>query len=146
MANLLTRVPVYAEINCQVSVGITNLKIKGLYAGLVTLTVADFKFRRMCLAERMAQRGGTDCHLHHCLHCATYHLHQLCLDHVTFSHCAAKGQGSSSSSGHSPSLASQENLLSFQKLPSVHYSVCSQFWESLFAIVVECSQFCLRSS
>ena len=32
-----------------------------------------------------------------------------------------------------------------QKRPFVHNSVCSQFWEGLFAILAECSQFCLRS-
>ena len=31
-----------------------------------------------------------------------------------------------------------------QKRPFVHNSVCSQFLEGLFAIVAECSQFCLR--
>ena len=33
----------------------------------------------------------------------------------------------------------------FQKRPFVHNSVCSQFVEGLFAILAECSQFCLRS-
>ena len=33
----------------------------------------------------------------------------------------------------------------FQKRPFVHNSVCSQVSESLFAILVECSQFCLRA-
>ena len=33
----------------------------------------------------------------------------------------------------------------FQKRPFVHNSVCSQFLEGLFAILAECSQFCLRS-
>ena len=32
-----------------------------------------------------------------------------------------------------------------QKRPFVHNSVCSQFLEGLFAILAECSQFCLRS-
>ena len=32
-----------------------------------------------------------------------------------------------------------------QKGPFVHNSVCSQFLEGLFAILAECSQFCLRS-
>ena len=31
----------------------------------------------------------------------------------------------------------------FQKRPFVHNSVCSQFLEGLFAILAECSQFCL---
>ena len=31
-----------------------------------------------------------------------------------------------------------------QKRPFVHNSVCSQFLEGLFAILAECSQFCLR--
>ena len=31
----------------------------------------------------------------------------------------------------------------YQKCPFVHNSVCSRFWESLFAIWAECSQFCL---
>ena len=31
-----------------------------------------------------------------------------------------------------------------QKRPVVHNSVCSQFLESLFAILAECSQFCFR--
>ena len=33
----------------------------------------------------------------------------------------------------------------FRKRPFVHNSVCSQFLEGLFAILAECSQFCLRS-
>ena len=33
---------------------------------------------------------------------------------------------------------------SVQKRPFVHNSVCSQFLEGLFAILAECSQFCLR--
>ena len=33
----------------------------------------------------------------------------------------------------------------FQKRPFVHNSVCSQFLEGVFAILAECSQFCLRS-
>ena len=33
----------------------------------------------------------------------------------------------------------------YQKRPFVHNSVCSQFLEGLFAILAECSQFCLRS-
>ena len=33
----------------------------------------------------------------------------------------------------------------FQKRPFVHNSVCSQFLEGLFAILAECSQFCLRA-
>ena len=33
----------------------------------------------------------------------------------------------------------------FQKRPFVHNSVCSQFLDGLFAILAECSQFCLRS-
>ena len=32
-----------------------------------------------------------------------------------------------------------------QKPPFVHNSVCSPFLEGLFAILAECSQFCLRS-
>ena len=32
-----------------------------------------------------------------------------------------------------------------QKRPFVRNSVCSQFLEGLFAILAECSQFCLRS-
>ena len=32
-----------------------------------------------------------------------------------------------------------------QKRPFVHNSVCSQFLEGLFAILAECSQFCLSS-
>ena len=32
-----------------------------------------------------------------------------------------------------------------QKHPFVHNSVCSQFLEGLFAILADCSQFCLRS-
>ena len=32
-----------------------------------------------------------------------------------------------------------------QKRPFVHGSVCSQCLEGLFAILAECSQFCLRS-
>ena len=32
-----------------------------------------------------------------------------------------------------------------QERPFVHNSVCSQFLEGLFAILAECSQFCLRS-
>ena len=31
----------------------------------------------------------------------------------------------------------------YQKRPFVHNSVCSQFLEGLFAILTECSQFCL---
>ena len=31
------------------------------------------------------------------------------------------------------------------KRPFVHNSVCSQFLEDVFAILAECSQFCLRS-
>ena len=31
-----------------------------------------------------------------------------------------------------------------QKRPFVHNSVCSQFLEGLFALLDECSQFCLR--
>ena len=31
-----------------------------------------------------------------------------------------------------------------QKRPFVHNSVCSQFLEGSFAILAECSQFCLR--
>ena len=34
----------------------------------------------------------------------------------------------------------------FQKRPFVHNSVCSQRLEGWFAILAECSQFCLRSS
>ena len=34
----------------------------------------------------------------------------------------------------------------FQKRPFVHNFVCSHFFEGLFAILGECSQFCLRSS
>ena len=37
------------------------------------------------------------------------------------------------------------NLAVCQKRPFVHNSVYSQFWESLFAILAECSQVCLRS-
>ena len=33
----------------------------------------------------------------------------------------------------------------FQKRPFVHNSVCSQFWESLLAILAQCSPFCLWS-
>ena len=33
-----------------------------------------------------------------------------------------------------------------QERPFVHNAACSQFWEGLFAILSECSQFCLRSS
>ena len=33
----------------------------------------------------------------------------------------------------------------YQKRPFVHNSVCSQFLEGLFAILAQCSQFCLRS-
>ena len=36
-------------------------------------------------------------------------------------------------------------MLFCQKRPFVHNSVCSQFLEGLFAILAECSQFCLRS-
>ena len=32
-----------------------------------------------------------------------------------------------------------------QERPFLHNSVCSQFLEGLFAILAECSQFCLRS-
>ena len=38
-----------------------------------------------------------------------------------------------------------EILEILQKRPFVHNSVCSQFLEGLFAILAECSQFCLRS-
>ena len=49
-----------------------------------------------------------------------------------------------------PSLSSRmqhkiAGTSTFQKRPFVHNSVCSQFLEGLFAILAECSQFCLRS-
>ena len=36
-------------------------------------------------------------------------------------------------------------IFGVEKRPFVHDSVCSQFLEGLFAILAECSQFCLRS-
>ena len=38
-----------------------------------------------------------------------------------------------------------EKIALSQKRPFVHNSVCSHFLEGLFAILAECSQFCLRS-
>ena len=46
----------------------------------------------------------------------------------------------------SPIYVDQRLLLKIdQKRPFVHNSVCLQFLEGLFAILAECSQFCLRS-
>ena len=39
----------------------------------------------------------------------------------------------------------KQGMSLLQKRPFVHNSVCSQFLEALFAILAECSQFCLRS-
>ena len=38
-----------------------------------------------------------------------------------------------------------DGVLTCRERPFVHNSVCSQFLEGLFAILAECSQFCLRS-
>ena len=47
-------------------------------------------------------------------------------------------------SATSPEVLALWNLTT-RKRPFVHNSVCSQFLEGLFAILAECSEFCLRS-
>ena len=41
--------------------------------------------------------------------------------------------------------AAKRGKAHIQKSPFVRNSVCSQFLEGLFAILAQCSQFCLRS-
>ena len=41
-------------------------------------------------------------------------------------------------------VSEEDEVDMFQKRPFVHNSVCSQFSEARFAILAECSQFCLR--
>ena len=55
----------------------------------------------------------------------------------------AQAIGAQKSSSSSRGQANRRHLLC--KAPKIHNSACSQFWECLFAIVAQCSQFCLRS-